>query len=75
MCRWLNSLVVIRHVESDGRPALIINAALDLTISIRQVTLITEFDTLWLSPGIIKTAGSKLINGTLVDRGGSELQY
>ena len=46
-----------------------------LTISIRWVTLITEFDTLWLSPGIIETAGSKLINGTLVDRGGSELQY
>ena len=45
------------------------------TISIRRVTLITEFDTLWLSPGIIETAGSKLINGTLVDRGGSELQY
>ena len=46
-----------------------------LTISISWVTLITEFDTLWLSPGIIETAGSKLINGTLVDRGGSELQY
>ena len=32
-----------------------------LTTSIRRVTLIAEFDTLWLSPGIIETSGSKLV--------------
>ena len=35
-----------------------------------SVTLNTEFDTLWLSPGNFQSAGSILTNDTLAERGG-----
>ena len=35
-----------------------------------HVTLNTEFDTLWLSPGNFQSAGSILTNDTLLDRRG-----